>query len=227
MQLPSTQQVAHQDFRNRFKIVKVETTEPLKRGRWTCFDFVDKPAAKEKIAAAATAAEAGDKKAVNTAAGTGNIPAAAAKVVTSRPASSMARELGAVHETTAGDEGVRHVDAGTTQQHQQQQRQAVVGSVTVGGGGGGGGGVNFVNLSAGGGGGFATGPPPMTGGGGSVQQLQQQQQHQQQPQASPPVTSLPQVWRMFLNYIFVKKKNERKIIYFLNTAQTFIIIHYW
>ncbi len=187
--------MAHQDFRNRFKIVKVETTEPLKRGRWTCFDFVDKPAAKEKIAAAATA-EAGDKKTVNTAAGTGNIPAAAAKVVTSRPASSMARELGAVHETTAttaGDEVVRHADAGTTQ-HQQQQRQAVVGNVTVCGGGGG---VNFGNASAaGGGGGFVAGPPPlMTSGGGTVQQLQQQQQ--QQPQASPPVTSLPQVWRMF------------------------------
>ena len=41
-------QQSQQDFRNRFKIVKVETTEPLKRGRWTCFDFVDKPAAKEK-----------------------------------------------------------------------------------------------------------------------------------------------------------------------------------
>jgi len=39
--------VGPQDFRTRFKIVKVETTEPLKRGRWTCFDFVDKPAAKE------------------------------------------------------------------------------------------------------------------------------------------------------------------------------------
>ncbi len=200
MQLPSTQQVAHQDFRNRFKIVKVETTEPLKRGRWTCFDFVDKPAAKEKIAAAATAAEAGDKKAVNTAAGTGNIPAAVTKVVTSRPASSMARELGAVHETTAADEGVRHVDAGTTQQQQQQQRQAVVGNVSVGGGGGGG--VNFGNASAaGGGGGFVAGPPLMTSGGGTVQQLQQQQQQQQQPQASPPVTSLPQVWRMFFNPI--------------------------
>jgi hypothetical protein len=183
--------VAHQDFRNRFKIVKVETTEPLKRGRWTCFDFVDKPAAKEKIAAATTSAEAGDKKA----AGTGNIPAAVAKVVTSRPASSMARELGAVHETTAvADEGVRHVDAGTTQQQQQQQRQTVVGNVTVGGGGGGG--VNFGNANAaGGGGGFVAGPPLMTSGGTVQQQLQQQQQ--QQPQASPPVTSLPQVWRMF------------------------------
>ena len=36
------------DFRLRFKIVKVETTEPLKRGRWTCLDFNDKPAVKEK-----------------------------------------------------------------------------------------------------------------------------------------------------------------------------------
>ena len=36
------------NLRDRFKIVKVETTEPLKRGRWTCFDFKDKPAVKEK-----------------------------------------------------------------------------------------------------------------------------------------------------------------------------------
>jgi len=44
----SSQAVAGpQDFRTRFKIVKVETTIPLKRGRWTCFDFVDKPAAKD------------------------------------------------------------------------------------------------------------------------------------------------------------------------------------
>jgi len=30
------------DIRSRFKIVKIETTEPIKRGRWTCFDFLDK-----------------------------------------------------------------------------------------------------------------------------------------------------------------------------------------
>jgi len=44
----SSQAVAGpQDFRTRFKIVKVETTIPLKRGRWTCFDFKDNPAAKD------------------------------------------------------------------------------------------------------------------------------------------------------------------------------------
>merc|ERR1719239_1210728 len=70
------------DFRNRFKIVKVETTEPLKRGRWTCFDFVDKPAAKEKQAAA-TAASEGDKSVKSAA----SRPAAG-----SRPASVAAKE---------------------------------------------------------------------------------------------------------------------------------------
>ena len=30
--------VGPQDFKLRFKIVKVETREPLKRGRWTCID---------------------------------------------------------------------------------------------------------------------------------------------------------------------------------------------
>merc|ERR1719186_932865 len=43
-----------QEFRTRFKIVKVETTEPLKRGRWTCFDFVDKPASKQDSSKSAT-----------------------------------------------------------------------------------------------------------------------------------------------------------------------------
>jgi len=47
-EVPVSQAVAGpQDFRTKFKIVKVETSEPLKRGRWTCFDFVDKPAAKD------------------------------------------------------------------------------------------------------------------------------------------------------------------------------------
>ena len=41
---------ALQDFRDRFKIVKVETIEPIKRGRWTCNDFKDKPIVKEKSA---------------------------------------------------------------------------------------------------------------------------------------------------------------------------------
>ena len=31
-----------QDFKTKFKVVKVETTKPLNRGRWTCFDFTDK-----------------------------------------------------------------------------------------------------------------------------------------------------------------------------------------
>ena len=34
--------VGPQDFKTRFKVVKVETTEPLRRGRWTCIDFTDK-----------------------------------------------------------------------------------------------------------------------------------------------------------------------------------------
>ena len=34
--------IGHQDLKTKFKVVKVETTEPLKRGRWTCIDFTDK-----------------------------------------------------------------------------------------------------------------------------------------------------------------------------------------
>ena len=36
------------NLRDRFKIVKVETRDPLKRCRWTCYDVKDKPAVKEK-----------------------------------------------------------------------------------------------------------------------------------------------------------------------------------
>ena len=34
--------LGHQDLKTKFKVVKVETTQPLKRGRWTCIDFTDK-----------------------------------------------------------------------------------------------------------------------------------------------------------------------------------------
>ena len=77
-------QPSQQDFRNRFKIVKVETTEPLKRGRWTCFDFVDKPAAKEKQAAATAASATEGDKSVKS--------AASRPAVGSRPASVAAKE---------------------------------------------------------------------------------------------------------------------------------------
>lgn len=31
------------DINSRFKIVKIESNKPLRRGRWTCFEFVDPP----------------------------------------------------------------------------------------------------------------------------------------------------------------------------------------
>ncbi|XP_070538999.1 TSC22 domain family protein 1-like [Ptychodera flava] len=34
---------------SRFRVVKVETIEPIKRGRWTCTDYLDPPAEKEQI----------------------------------------------------------------------------------------------------------------------------------------------------------------------------------
>lgn len=34
------------DMTSRFKVVKIETREPFKRGRWTCLDFLDPPAEK-------------------------------------------------------------------------------------------------------------------------------------------------------------------------------------
>lgn len=29
--------------KERFKVVKIESTEPFKRGRWTCMDYLDQP----------------------------------------------------------------------------------------------------------------------------------------------------------------------------------------
>ena len=84
-----------QDFKTKFKVVKVETTEPLKRGRWTCIDFVDKPAAKEKEVAGPAAAGTGTGEAGRTNSQHG----------TSRPASTLPREVGAEEGGEAGEEG--------------------------------------------------------------------------------------------------------------------------
>jgi hypothetical protein len=189
VQLPSTQQVAPQDFRNRFKIVKVETTEPLKRGRWTCFDFVDKPAAKEKVAPAA-ATECGDKGKTAAAAATTTVTAVPSgpKVVGSRPASSMAKELATLHETAtaaamaAGDDSAasgqlgRHVAAAAVSAaappSDPVRQQAAPGVV----------------FSSAGGNNYAAAAAVASSG-----TVVAQQQLQQQQQVSPPVTSLPQV----------------------------------
>ena len=113
-----------QDFRNRFRIVKVETTEPLKRGRWTCFDFVDKPAAKEKQP------EQNGDKTVKPAA-TGPPPAAAATSARpaggSRPASVAARPIG---ESKPPTQPPPPVESRPTPDLQQQQSAPASGAVS-------------------------------------------------------------------------------------------------
>ena len=208
VQLPSTQQVAQQDFRNRFKIVKVETTEPLKRGRWTCFDFVDKPAAKDK--AATTAPECGSVPVGDKAAKAAAVPSAATnvataaatggqKIVSSRPASSMARELGPLLEAAA----TTATSAATGEEGMAGQPPPVRQATAAAGGGGiappsgpdplrpnapvgVAGGVVFNNT---GGNYAAAAAGPAMNSGTAVQQ-----QQLQQPQVSPPVTTLPQVF---------------------------------
>ena len=77
--------VGPQDFKTRFKVVKVETTEPLKRGRWTCIDFTDKHSTPE-VSKPATAA--GNTSTVSK-------PATASKpaeIPPSRPESALPRD---------------------------------------------------------------------------------------------------------------------------------------
>ena len=52
--------IGHQDLKTKFKVVKVETTQPLKRGRWTCIDFTDKHTTPAPAAAASTVSSGSD-----------------------------------------------------------------------------------------------------------------------------------------------------------------------
>ena len=51
------------DMTSRFKVVKIETREPFKRGRWTCLDFLDPPA--EKLDKGADEAGSGNSSAAS------------------------------------------------------------------------------------------------------------------------------------------------------------------
>ena len=88
--------VGPQDFKTRFKVVKVETTEPLKRGRWTCIDFTDKHSTPE-VSKPATAA--GNTSTVSK-------PATASKpaeIPPSRPESALPRDT--AEPVIAGEAG--------------------------------------------------------------------------------------------------------------------------
>ena len=156
-----------QDFKNRFKIVKVETTEPLKRGRWTCFDFVDKPASKDKVttdaekqaakaAASASAAAAASTVTTTTtavASTAGNVPASNSNssattvnrtnsvVTASRPA-SVAQNLASVLNVAPSVAAVNIAAAAAPQQqhdpHQQRSTTAPISSQEQNNGAGGG-----------------------------------------------------------------------------------------
>ena len=93
--------VGPQDFKTKFKVVKVETTEPLKRGRWTCIDFTDKqhtapPSASEPSKQAASAGGQVSGTAAQSGASSANASKPATKtsemVATSRPGSTLPRE---------------------------------------------------------------------------------------------------------------------------------------
>ena len=93
--------VGPQDFKTKFKVVKVETTEPLKRGRWTCIDFTDKqhtaPASSsEPSKQAASAGGPVSGTAAQSGASSANASKPATKTsemaATSRPGSTLPRE---------------------------------------------------------------------------------------------------------------------------------------
>ena len=76
--------VGPQDFKTRFKVVKVETTEPLKRGRWTCIDFTDKHSTQEVRAPVTTA--------TTTAASVSKPTTKTSEILPSRPGSALTRD---------------------------------------------------------------------------------------------------------------------------------------
>jgi len=79
------------DIRSRFKIVKIETTEPIKRGRWTCFDFLDKQTDQKIVTTGGTGALPSDvKKTVSTVGPKSAVPASLTKP-SAVPASSTAK----------------------------------------------------------------------------------------------------------------------------------------
>merc|ERR1719232_353458 len=78
-----------QDFKTKFKVVKVETTKPLNRGRWTCFDFTD------KNTSSSSASEVSKSQAVtssNTSANSKPTTKTSDLVTSSRPGSTLPRE---------------------------------------------------------------------------------------------------------------------------------------
>lgn len=137
-----------QDFKNRFKIVKVETTEPLKRGRWTCFDFVDKPASKDKVTTdaekqAAKAAAASTVTTTTTAVSStaGSVPASNSNssattvnrtnsvVTASRPA-SVAQNLASVLNVAPSVAAVNIAAAAPQQQHDPHQQRSTTAPIS-------------------------------------------------------------------------------------------------
>ena len=60
--------IGHQDLKTKFKVVKVETTQPLKRGRWTCIDFTDKHTTPAPAAVSVSSGSDGGSKSIATSA---------------------------------------------------------------------------------------------------------------------------------------------------------------
>jgi len=89
--------VGPQDFKTKFKVVKVDTTQPLKRGRWTCIDFSDKStsSASEVSKNAAASSGTGSSSTVAQNSGTSKTTTstkASDLVPNSRPGSTLPRE---------------------------------------------------------------------------------------------------------------------------------------
>ena len=62
--------IGHQDLKTKFKVVKVETTQPLKRGRWTCIDFTDKHTTPAPAAVSVSSGSDGGSKSIATSSAT-------------------------------------------------------------------------------------------------------------------------------------------------------------
>ena len=104
-----------EDFKTKFKVVKVETTQPLKRGRWTCIDFTDKQTSAEPSKASA-----------NSSSSNGTVPQSkpatkTSEIVNSRPGSTLPRDSTVTESSSstviAGDSNA----VSSEQSHDQEQ----------------------------------------------------------------------------------------------------------
>jgi hypothetical protein len=91
--------------RDRFKVVRIETSAPQKRGRWTCIEYADKNSSTSSVAQAPS-----------------TTTAAAEVTVTSEPAVAASTEQESSQQQQQQSVPPQHLPTSQQQPHPQQQQ---------------------------------------------------------------------------------------------------------